>query len=222
MTKTGEAARPPVELDADSLLDTIRLRQREITIGVIALAVVAAVGWFWRSSVVQKEERGERALNLAANSYYSGNKALAKADLEKVADRYSGTPAGIQGVMLLAQVLYEDGQYDAGIKRLEGAKGSGGTGPFAASMEGLIAAGYSDEKKYDEAAKRYLAAADKAPFPGDKDLYRADAARVLVVAGKGDEARKIWADIATHSDSPALGEAKIRLGELNARPASKD
>ncbi|HVT40005.1 MAG TPA: hypothetical protein VHE78_13230, partial [Gemmatimonadaceae bacterium] len=103
MTKTAEAARPAVQLDADSLLETIRLKQREIGIGVIVIAAVAVIGWFWHSSAVQKDERADRALNLAANSYYSGNKALAKTDLEKVVARYGSTPGGIQGAMLLAQ-----------------------------------------------------------------------------------------------------------------------
>jgi cytochrome c-type biogenesis protein CcmH/NrfG len=37
-----------------------------------------------RSSSQQRQVNGERALNLAANSYFSGNKALAKADLESL------------------------------------------------------------------------------------------------------------------------------------------
>jgi predicted negative regulator of RcsB-dependent stress response len=222
MTKTGEAAQPPAQLDADSLLETIRLKQREIAIGAIAIAAVAVIGWFWRSSVVQKDERAERALNLAANSYYSGNKALAKTDLEKMVARFGGTPGGIQGAMLLAQILYEEGQYEPGIKQLEAVRTSAGGGPFAASVEGLVAAGYADQNKFDEAAKRYLAAADKAAFPADKDLYRADAARVFALAGKKEEARKIWAEIVTRIDSPALGEAKIRLGELSAAPIAKN
>jgi predicted negative regulator of RcsB-dependent stress response len=222
MTPSGDAARPLNDLDGISFLDTLRLRQREIGIGVAGLAIVVFGVWIWRGSVVQKEDRAERALNLAANSYYSGNKALAKTDLEKLVERYRGTSAGAQGAMLLAQVLYEDGQYDAGIKQLATAQGSGPSGVFKPSIEGLIGAGYADQKKYDEAAKHYLAAADQSPFPGDKDLYRADAARVLTQAGKKDDARKIWAEIATRLDSPALGEAKIRLGELTAVAAAKN
>lgn len=220
MTKTGEAARPPMEMDADSLFDMLRSRQREISIGVIAIAAIAVTAWFWRSSVVQKRERAERALNSAANSYYAGNRPLAKTDLEKLVERYAGTPAGAQGVMLLSQLLFEQGEYDAGIKRLEAARRS--SGAFAASFDGLIGSGLADQKKYEEAARHFLAAADEASLVNDKDLYRADAARVLSEAGKKEQARKIWAEIATRIDSPALGEAKIRLGELSAAPAAKD
>jgi predicted negative regulator of RcsB-dependent stress response len=216
MTKTGEAARPPMELDTDSLLDTIRLKQREISLAAAAVIVIAGGTYLWRESVARKDERADRALNTASSSYYAGNKALAQSDLEKMTDRYSGTAAGVQGAMLLSQILFEAGKWDEGIKRLEGAKSSSAARPFSASIEALIGGAFADQKKYDDAAKRYSAAADLAPFSADKDLYRAEAARVLALAGKSDDARKIWAEISLRLDSPAFGEAKVRLGELEA------
>jgi len=220
MTKTGEAARPELELDTDSLLDTLKRRQREITVAVVAVVAIAGSAYLWRESVIKKEQRAEQALNSASNSYYSGNKALAQSDLEKVVDRYSGTTAAAQGVMLLSQILYENAKWDDGIKRLEAMKGAA-TGRFGASIEALIADGYADQKKYDDAAKHYAAAAEKAEFPVDKDLYRAEVARAMTLGGKRQEARKIWADLASRPDSPAVGEAKIRLGELEASSDAK-
>ena len=221
MTKTGEAARPPLEMDAESLMDTLRLRQREITIGAIVVVVAVSLGWLWRSSSLRKETNGERALNLAASSYYAGNKPLAKTDLGKMIDRYSGTSAGVQGAMLLAQILYEEAKFEDGIKALQAQQGTGPARSFAASLEALIASGYSDQKKYEEAGKHFLAAADKAAFPSDRDLYRADAARLLTAAGKKEEALKIWKELGANLESPALGEAKIRIGELTVAPAGK-
>ena len=216
MTETGEAARPPAELDIDpeSWLDTIRSRQRELSITAIVLVVAVAAVWAWRSSARQKEANAERALNQAANSYYSGNKQLARTDLEKMVQRFSGTPAGVQGAMLLAQIHYESGQYDQGRTGLEAARSGSGSQAFASSIEALIAAGYADQKKYDDAARHYLDGANKARFASDRDLLRAEGARMLTLAGKPIEAKKIWEEIATRLDSPAFGEAKIRLGEL--------
>ena len=209
-----------MEMDVDSLLETIKLRQREITVGAIAIIAIAAGAYLWRESVIKKDERAERALNTASSSYFSGNKALAQSDLEKLVDRYSGTTAGVQGAMMLSQILFENGKWEDGIKRLEAVKGPS-AGRFGASIEGLIAGGYADEKKYDEAAKHYQAGAEKAEFSADKDLYRAEAARVLSLAGKKEDARRIWAELASRVDSPAIGEAKIRLGELEAASPAK-
>jgi len=109
-----------------------------------------------------------------------------------------------------------------GIKVLEAAQKSGSVGPFAASLEALIAIGHADQNKYDEAAKHAQLAADKARFPADKDIYRADVARMLALAGKKEEARKIWAELASRPESPVWGEAHVRLGELEAAIAAKN
>jgi predicted negative regulator of RcsB-dependent stress response len=209
-----------MELDTDSILETIKLRQREIIIGAIAIVVIGGGAYVWRASVLNNEDKAERALNTASGSYFSGNKALAQSDLEKLVGRYGGTAAGVQGAMLLSQILFESGKWDDGIKRLEAVRGASAS-RFGASIEGLIAGAYADEKKYDDAAKHYLAGADKAEFPADKDLYQAEAARVLNLAGKKEDARKIWAELSSRADSPAIGEAKIRLGELEASAPAK-
>ena len=50
-------------------------------------------------------------------------------------------------------------------------------------------------------------------------MYLADAARTLALAGKKDEALKIWQDLSVKLESPVLAEAKLRVGELSAAPA---
>jgi hypothetical protein len=39
--------------------------------------------------------------------------------------------------------------------------------------------------------------------------------------GKTAEARKLWAELAANRESPVLNEAKVRLGEIDAKVASK-
>lgn len=221
MTKTGEAARPPMELDAESLLDMLQSKQREILIGVLVVAAAVFGFWVYRSSVQSKENRGSIALSGAAGAFYSGNKALAKVDLAKVAEGFKGTPAGVEASMMLAQILFEEGKYDEGIKRLQAARAGSGADAFVASLESLMGEGYLDLKKYDDASKHYLVAADKTPFAADKDIYQADAARAYTLGGKPEEAKKLWLILAEKPDSPVRGEAHIRLGELQASAPAK-
>jgi hypothetical protein len=54
---------------------------------------------------------------------------------------------------------------------------------------------------------------------GEKEYLQGELARALTVAGKKDEARKIWEALAAKPDSPMAGEARIRMGELSAVPA---
>jgi predicted negative regulator of RcsB-dependent stress response len=223
MPKTNTpAALAADDLDVDSLMDTLSARRREITIGVIVVAVVAGGLLLWRMSVNQKNDRAERALTEASNALYAGNRPLAMTQLQTIADRYGDTAAGVEGAMLLAELDFEDAKQADGMKVLDGLKGSGAAGNFKAPIDGLVAGAYADQKKYDDAAKQYQAAADESDYQSSKDVYQADAARMLMLAGKKDAARKIWQDLASRPDSPSVAEAKVRLGELDAVPATKN
>jgi len=210
------------EIDMDSVMDVIVTRKREFAIGaVVVLALVGGV-LLWRLSSNQKNERALAALADATNTLYSGNRPLGETQLQAVADRYRDTAPGIEAAMVLAQTDFEEARWPDGLKVLDGIKGSGAIDNFKAAIDGLTAGGYADMKKYDDAVKSYQAAADESKYQSVKDLYLADAARVLQVAGKNDDAKKIWEEIASRPDSPSVAEAKVRLGELSAAPAGKN
>ena len=221
MTKTGVAAQPPIDLDTDSVIDLLRLKSREITIALIVIAAGAVIFFWWKSTVEKTAARAEGVLITAENSFYGGNDALAMTDLQKVITGYANTPAGVQGSMLLAQLYFKTGKYDDGIKVLTAAEGQSASKLFQSDLEALIAGGYQDAKKPDDAAKHFRLAAEKAEFPSESDMFLADAARSLATAGKKDEALKIWRELSQKLDSPVLAEAKLRLGELSAVPATK-
>jgi predicted negative regulator of RcsB-dependent stress response len=210
------------EFDMDRVMDVIVTRKREFGIGAIVVVVLAGGILLWRLSANQKSERARVALADATNTLYSGNRPLGETQLQAAADRYRDTPSGIEAAMVLAQTDYEEARWADGIKVLDAIKQSGAIGDFKASVDGLIAGGYTDLKKYDDAVKSYQAAADESKFQPLKDLYLADAARVLQTAGKNDDARKIWEELSSRPESPSVAEAKVRLGELSAAPATKN
>jgi predicted negative regulator of RcsB-dependent stress response len=210
------------EFDLDSLMYTLRTRSRELTIGLIVVVAVGGGLLLWRLSVRQKADRAESALTQASDALSAGNRPLAASELQAMADRYRDTPAGVEGAMLLAQMDFEDERWDDGLKVLTAAQQSGAIKNFGPAVEGLMGGALADQKKYDEAAQHYLAAAAGSAYQGMKDTYSADAARILVLAGKKDEARKIWDGIVARPDSPLAGEAKVRLGELDALAEGKN
>jgi predicted negative regulator of RcsB-dependent stress response len=226
MTKTKTSATPAAlaaeELDIDSLMDHLNTRRREITIGAIVVAALVGGVVLWRMSVNQKNDRAERAFAMASDALSAGNRPLAGTELQAVADRYRDTPAGVEAAMVLAQLDFESSRWADGIKVLEAITKSSVIENFKAPVDGLMGGAYADLKKYDDAVKHYQAASDEAGYPAAKDIYKADAARVLVLAGKKDDARKIWEDLASRPDSPSVAEAKVRLGELDAGPANKN
>ncbi|MCC7196108.1 MAG: tetratricopeptide repeat protein [Gemmatimonadaceae bacterium] len=206
-------------IDPTAFVEWTKANSRSLLIAGAIVVVGGASVLFARQSAALRNERAEVAYGTAQGAFYSGNLTQAKTDLEALVGRYPSTSGGTQGAMLLAQILYNDGKHDEGIKRLTAIQGSAPR-QFASALEELIAAGYADSNRPDQAADHYLKAADASPFPAEQDGFRADAARILEAAGKADQAKAIWTKLAAAPGSPSSVEASLRLGELAAKVAT--
>jgi hypothetical protein len=180
--------------------------------------MLAVIAWFTRAGAARKEVEGSRRLAEAQRVVQSGNLALAQSDLQRVVQQYKGTPAEIQGRMLLAQVLFDQQKVEEGLAVLREGNPSGAT---AAAYEALIAAGLEQANKPAEAAAAYGRAALAAQSDVEKQSYMAESARAFEAAGNTDEARRIWGELAADESQPMSAEAKLRLGELTAKAAAK-
>ena len=218
MTRTGAAARPPLEARSATLIDWTYSHVKELGIATAVLAAALAGIWLYRSNQAQKEAGAERAMMEAARSYYTGNLPLAQSDLQKVVNNFDGTAGAVQSAMLLAQVLYDQGKHAEGIAQLEKVVDDGSAESFRTSIRSLIAAGYEGQGKNREAAQQYEQAAGATAFAAEKHLMRANAARAYQAAGDTTTAVKIWTELADDPLNPVAGEARVRLGELSADP----
>jgi predicted negative regulator of RcsB-dependent stress response len=212
----AKKARPDVQERVETLVEWLELHSRQLMFGSIGLLVIAGGFWFFRHSNQKQAESASVALGEAESALASGNLPLAQSSLEKLVQRYGSTPSGVHAHVLLAQVHYEKGEFQQGMKELD-AVTSGKDAYTAASALNLQAAGLEQSGKLPEAAAAYQKAAARAPYKIDHDVYMANAARVLTTAGKTDEAKKIWTELASDDQSPAAAEARVRLGELEAK-----
>ena len=188
---------------------------------IAAVVVVLALGGVALRSryLVGQEAQGQKALQTAQQSLVQGNTPLAQTDLQRLISTRKGTAAASQGAMLLAQLYYQQGQYQKGIDALQNSNAA--AKEFSAPVEALIADGYSQLGRPADAASHYRRAAEETRFKADREDYLANAARSLVVAKDTAAARQIWQDLASDDASNIAAEARIRLGELSARPAPK-
>ena len=202
--------------------DWLQANTRAFTIAGAVVLIAGAGYWFYLRSAEIKRQNAERGLNQAKQSLSSGNAALARSDLEKVASRYQGTPAGAQAAMILAQLDYDQGKYADGEKVLAPYQSGTAAGPNLAAVWALTGDGQLGEGKPAEAASSYQKAADATSFPGEKALHLAQAARAFMLAGKNAEAQSLWQKLADDPNAaPVHNEAQIRLGELAAKPAGR-
>lgn len=214
MTTPNLASRSTGGAD-ETVADWLATNWRILAIGA---AVVAAAGggvWLWGRQTALKEERAEKAFASASQIAGGGDQEKARAELQKMVDRYAGTNAGGLGAMVLAQQLFEQDKAADGVKVLEKALG-GAPAHLKPSMEALLASGLGQQGKEAEAAARYVKAAGLVTG-AEKEGYLADAARAFAAAGSKAEALKLWQQLAEKESSSRSIEARIRIGELSAK-----
>ena len=199
--------------DEESMTEWFMVHQRDVTWAVVGLAIVVGGFWYYERSQSIKGQRAEAA-------YFQARQAVggqADSALQKVVTRYEGTNAGTQAALTLAQSFYDQKKYKEGLDVLKKAE-SKASGDFKPSIYVLEAAGHEQLKDFVAAAGDYKLAAQVTRFPFDKAEYQATAARDLMAAGKIAEAKAIWTDLAKDESGPLAAEAKVRLGELDAKP----
>lgn len=217
MTTPNIPARQRYGSSDESASDWMILHRRELTWALAALAVIVAGFWFYERSQSIKSQRAETAYFQARQSAAAGNLPLAVSDFKKVVSRYEGTRGGTQAALALAQTHYDQKQFKEGLAVLKTVEAKA-TDDFRPSVHVLEADGYEELKDFVAAAEQYKLAAMATGFPADKAKYQAAAARAYMAAGKTQEAKAIWTELAKDEASPEAAEARVRLGELSAKP----
>jgi predicted negative regulator of RcsB-dependent stress response len=215
--------RPKPQSDSifESLSEGFDKYNKQITYGVIGVAILVGGIWFYERSQSLKSERAERAY-YAAQQSIPGNLPLAQSDLRKLITRYDGTSAAQQARLTLAQLLFDENKFSQGIDELKKAMPSlEKSSDFAMSGHVMMAAGYEQLKKFNEAAAEYAAAAKSARFDQDRQRHESSEAHALLLAGKRDEDKAIWTRLGADSKGTVAGEARVRLGEMLAQPEPK-
>jgi predicted negative regulator of RcsB-dependent stress response len=202
-------------------MDWMQENARVLTATAIILVALLLGAYLYRGTQASKAEKAEQALGRAEQSIASGNLPLAQTDLRRVVTAYNGTSAAATAAMLLAQMSYDQGKYQEGIDQLEKTARTGAAKPLRSSLQALIADGYMGLGKPAEAANRYEEAAAEARFDAEKAQHLASAARAYVASGNTEAARKIWEKLANDPTGATAGEARVRLGELQAKPAGR-
>ncbi len=201
------------------MTDWLLLHKRQVSWAVLAFIIVIGGLWFFQRSRALRQQNAEKAYFQARQSAVAGNLPLAVSDLRKVATRYEGTRAGTQAVLVLAQSLYDQKKHKEGVAELRGAL-DGAPDDFIPSIHALIAAGNEELKDFTAAAAAYKAASAATRFPAEKAKYLAAAGRAYMAGGKTAEATAIWTELAADDTGPMAAEARVRLGELTAKPMS--
>ena len=205
---------------AQTFIDWTRLNSKALTIGFLIVVIAAAALWFNQQQQRLRSAAAQKALLQARQSMFAGNVQLAQSDLQKVFSGYGKTSAGIEAAMLLSQIDYDQGKFQDGITRLQKIAGSSAVGSNESAVLSLEGEGYSQMGKGAEAAKAYERAAQATSFETEKSFQLSKAARAYQAAGDTAKARAAWTALLNDPKAQAVAaEARVRIGELTARPA---
>ncbi len=216
---SASAAGPSRE---ETIIEWFQRNGRAVAIVAVVAAVGAGAYWYYTRSIQLKNQAAERALNTALQSVSAGNQALAENDLHKVADNYGDTQSGIEAGLLLAQIEFNAGKLDSGLVVLQKLTKASAAGMDMASIYSLMGDGQMQADKAAAAAASYQKAADAARSDANKAFQQSKAARAFLAAGDTTSARTIWQSLVQDpKDQGVAAEARVRLGEIEAKPATK-
>jgi predicted negative regulator of RcsB-dependent stress response len=227
-TPDTESTAPSASTVADraqTFVDWTLINSRALTAGGVLVLVAGAAFWFYGRSKQIQAANADKALQTAKQSMNAGNLPLAQTDLQKVYAKYAGTPAGVEAGMLLAELDYDSGKFQDGITVLRKVSGSSAANALEPTIRSLEGDGYSEMGKMSDAGRQYESAADATGYETEKAYQRAKAARAYQAAGTAADsakALKLWSDMSTDPKAAVVAaEARIRMGELSAKVASK-
>lgn len=209
---TGGSAPAAVRLDWQ---DWTRKNIRRVGYGAAAVLIVAGAVLAYIASERNKELFAAQALSQAWGTVEAGNMALAANDLTRLVERYGGTRASDEAVILLGEIRLLTGETDVAVRGLQQFVGGRHAPFFIASAYGLLGGGLENQSKFKDAGTAYRSAASAADLGFLKAQYLIDAGRAFVLAGDTAAAKAALGEVlAKFNDLSQAAEARVRMGEL--------
>ena len=194
---------------------------RQMSSWIAAILIVAAALFAWKLITDRRlEEAASRELQGARFAFENQNMPLARSELSRVVENYSGTNAAEEGRLLLANVHLLEGHPQQAIEVMRNYAPSAGRA-FRAQAFGLLGAAFENSGRFREAGEAYENGAEAGRLDFQKAQLLSDAGRAWTIAA--DTANAIAAYKRIIKDFPKEGmvtEAKVRLGELTKGAAS--
>jgi len=208
-TETG------VPLEQQDWFERIRQNSRALLTGGLAVVLVGGGAWVYIASQQRKEAFASQELSRARSAAESGNLPLASSDLARIAERFGGTRAADDAVILLNQIRLVQGQQQVAAEALDAFVAGRHPDYAKAAAYGLLGGAREDLGQAAAAATAYAQAARLARLDFLKAQYLLDAARASVAAGDSAGARAHLADLLEHlGDLDQAAEARLRMAEL--------
>ena len=188
---------------------------RKALIGLTVVLVIAGAIWLYMASARRKEAFASAELARARTTAEQGNLPLAANDLTRLSEQFSGTRAGDEASVLLAQIRLLQGQRDMAVTALQEFVQGNHTDDSKASAYALLGGGLEDQGKIREAGEAYRRASETAPVDFLKASYMLEAGRAFTAAADTAQARRAYEFVLTnYGELDQAAEARVRMAEI--------
>jgi predicted negative regulator of RcsB-dependent stress response len=195
--------------------DWVRANIKRVGIGAAVVVVAAGSVLGYLASMRNKEAQASQALAQAWATVDAGNMPLAANDLSRLVERYSGTRAADEGVILLNEIRLLNGETEVAVKALQEFVKKGRRSYHEASAYSLLGGGLENEGKPREAAAAYRSASAAAELAFLKAQYLLDAGRASANAGDTAAAKVAYGEILNRfGELSQAAEARVRMAEI--------
>ncbi|MBN1352185.1 tetratricopeptide repeat protein [candidate division KSB1 bacterium] len=199
-------------------IDFIQENQNKLFFGVLGvIAIILIVVWSSRLSA-SKESNAASALARAEIKMNQGQYMAAMDSLKILIELYDGAQSTGKGVFYLANLYFQNEDYESAQKYYEQYLGDyKDDANFASSALAGMAACYEGKKNFKKAAELYEKAVKKYSQAFDNANKLMNAARCYILAGNKEKARTLYQQIIEdYPNSGLKNEAEISLAEINA------
>lgn len=229
----AQGRRPEGPRDEDPFVETVLRASawaQENAPVVILVVVVLALGiagvFYYRNYRASVTEQAALELQTLVSEARALEGAGFAERLQGFVARYRGTEAAAEARLLLARTHLDAGEPASAVEALEPVLDRRADTPLGYAGRRLLAAAREAQNDLEGALRVYADLGASAGLPFQRRAALADRARLLVEAGRRQEAAALYADLARRAEEgDAPDEAalyRVRLGEVRAaagRPA---
>lgn len=188
-----------------------------IAVGVVVVLLAGAGLWYLNYSR-NLERQAASELNSIRAALAQGTDTIGTQRLESFVDRYAGTESERQARLLLGRLHLRNGAAEQAVEAVGPAAEAPPDTPTGYAGRTLLAKAQEAAGRTDAALSTLQELAENARFPYQRDQAAAERARILMEAGRLQEAEAIYSRLAEEaSGSGARQIYAARLGEVRAR-----
>lgn len=200
------------------VVDWVTANLRAVIAAGVVVVLLAGAGLWYLNYSRNLERQAASELNSIQAALAQGTDTIGTGRLQSFVDRYAGTESEQQARLLLGRLHLRNGAAEQAIEAVGPAAEAPPDTPVGYAGRTLLAKAQEAAGRTDAALSTLQELAENARFPFQRDQAAAERARILMEAGRLQEAEAIYSRLA--EEASGAGARQIyaaRLGEVRAR-----